>query len=156
MFGFCARTVGLLLSRYRILSFGEDMTQYHFQNKVLSLIADSALVFETIRRRCHFCGIVIEGKASYPFEFCSNFTFGRENDRCVLFLDVNFIERIGEILEQTLRNLLRVLTCDIVEVTRCLSRRWDIFVSFILACWSCLITAKKSQSFAKTEAGLWN
>lgn len=63
MFGFCARTVGPLLSRYRILSFGEDMTQYHFQNKVLSLIADSALVFETIRRRCHFCGIVIEGES---------------------------------------------------------------------------------------------
>ena len=43
---------------------------------------------------------------------------------------------------------------DIVEVTRCLSRRWDIFVSFILACWTCLITAKKSQSFTKTDAGL--
>lgn len=28
----------------------------------------------------------------------------------MLFLNVNFIERIGEILEQTLRNLLRVLT----------------------------------------------
>ena len=96
------------------------------------------------------------GKPPIAFEFCSNFTFGRENDRCVSFLDVNFIERIGEILEQTLGNLLRVLTSDIVEVTRCLSRRWDIFFSFILACWTCLISAKKSQSFAKTEAGLWN
>ena len=36
------------------------MTQYNFQNKGFGLFDDSGFVFETVHRRCHFCGIGVE------------------------------------------------------------------------------------------------